>query len=383
MRNARPAPAFILLSVCVFQGAAARGSSPGSTGANFLTFGQGPRAIAMGESQVAVAEDAYAAYWNPAGLAAMEYPELALTYNKALEGTDQQYLSLAYPLRSGSVLDLNLTRLGMSSFQGYDAKGVQTRSVGANDYALGLAYGHTLIYDEAKRPGLNVGVNLKGIRESLDTAQAQTFAADFGAIAYYRPGPPRREGRPGQEWRLGFAAKNLGPSLKFDRGRSDLPSSYQIGLAWRGLPKGDSLTFSLDQVLSREEPFYIAAGAEYVVLRTLALRLGYRTGQDIGLGFRAGVGFKLKIFDLDYAFAGFGDLGQMHRMGLSIRLGGPVETTPPEERSLDAVLRKAARLMREKRYYEALLEYNKALDIDPGNRQALEGMKRANNALQP
>lgn len=237
-----------------------------------------------------------------------------------------------------------------------------------------------MIYDQAKQPRLNVGADLKGIRETLDAVSAQTFAADLGAIAYYRPGTA---GRSSQEWRLGLAAKNLGPGLKHDRDRSDLPSSYQLGLAWRGFPKGDSLTFSIDQVLSREEPFYIAAGAEYVVLRTLALRLGHRTGQDIGLGFRAGVGFNLKVFDLDYAFAGFGDLGLMHRVGFSIRLGGPVETTPPEERALDAVLRKAARLMRERRYYEAILEYDKAFEIDPGNRQALEGMKSANQSLQP
>lgn len=113
-----------LLFLCAgLAGLSARAGSPGSTGANFLTFGQGPRAIGMGESQVAVAEDAYAAYWNPAGLAAMEYPQIAITYNKALEGVDQQYFSLAYPLRLGSVVNLNLTRLGMSSFQGYDVRG--------------------------------------------------------------------------------------------------------------------------------------------------------------------------------------------------------------------------------------------------------------------
>jgi len=374
--------ALVFLSVCVLRGTASQAGSAGSAGANFLEFGQGPRAIGMGESQVAVAEDAYAAYWNPAGLAAVEHAQLALTYNKALEGVDQQYISLAYPLRQGSTLNLNFTRLGMSSFQGYDAQGVQTKSVGASDYALGAAYGRTLIADLAKRPVLNLGFNVKGIRESLDTESASAFAVDLGAIAYWRPGRVRTVSS-GQEWRLGLAAKNLGPGLKFDRDRSDLPSSYQIGLAWRGYPKGDSLTLSLDQVLSRDEPHYIAAGVEYVVLRTVALRLGYKTGQEVGSGFRAGAGFKLKVFDLDYAFAGFGDLGQMHRVGLSIRLAGPVEVTPPDDIALEAILRKAARLMSERRFYEAILEYDKALDIDRGNTQALEGMKRANQALQP
>jgi len=95
------------------------------------------------------------------------------------------------------------------------------------------------------------------------------------------------------------------------------------------------------------------------------------------------VGFKLKRMEVDYAFAGFGDLGEMHRVGLSLRLGGRVEVTPPEERGLGAVMRRGERLMQEGRYYEAILEFNKALDLDPGNRRALEQMRKANERLKP
>ena len=37
-------------------------------GAIFLLIAPGARAGGMGEAQVAVANDAYASYWNPAGL---------------------------------------------------------------------------------------------------------------------------------------------------------------------------------------------------------------------------------------------------------------------------------------------------------------------------
>lgn len=353
---------------------------PGSAGANFLKFAQGPRAVAMGESQVAAADDAYSAYWNPAGLAAMRYPELAMTHNKSFEGVDQQYLSLAYPLKAGSTLDLNLTRLAMSPFQGYDAQGVKTGEIKAGDYALGLAYGRTILRDERKQPLLNMGLNVKGIQENLDTASAKTFAADAGVIYYLRR--DLGEGR-NHEWRLGFAVKNVGPGLKFDEETSELPRSYQLGVAWLGHPKGDRLTFSLDQVLSRDEGYYMAAGAEYMVQRMIALRMGYRTGQDIGLGFRAGVGFKLKRMEVDYAYAGFGDLGQMHRVGVSVRLGGMVEVTPPEEEGLKIRMARGRRLMQEGRAYEAILEFNKILDIDPGNKEALEQMRKANEKLKP
>ncbi len=44
----------------------------------FLLISPGARAGGMGEAQVAVANDAYASYWNPAGLAFLEGSEIAL-----------------------------------------------------------------------------------------------------------------------------------------------------------------------------------------------------------------------------------------------------------------------------------------------------------------
>ena len=37
--------------------------------------------------------------------------------------------------------------------------------------------------------------------------------------------------------------------------------------------------------------------------------------------------------------------------------------------------------MKEGRYYEAVLELDQAMQIDPGNRKALEMMRRANDKL--
>ena len=49
-------------------------------GAVFLLISPGARAGGMGEAQVAVANDAYASYWNPAGLAFQEGSELAVMH---------------------------------------------------------------------------------------------------------------------------------------------------------------------------------------------------------------------------------------------------------------------------------------------------------------
>ena len=81
----------------------------GAATASFLKFTPSPRATGMGEAYTSITADAYAAYWNPAGLASLEVMEIAATYNQSFEDINHQYVSIAYPLRYGSVLDLNIT----------------------------------------------------------------------------------------------------------------------------------------------------------------------------------------------------------------------------------------------------------------------------------
>ena len=64
----------------------------------FLLIAPGARAGGMGEAQVAVANDAYASYWNPAGLAFLNNQELAAMHVNWLPGLadDLYYEFVAY-----------------------------------------------------------------------------------------------------------------------------------------------------------------------------------------------------------------------------------------------------------------------------------------------
>ena len=61
-------------------------SAQSEAGAIFLLIAPGARAGGMGEAQVAVANDAYASYWNPAGLGFLDGTELALMHVNWLPG---------------------------------------------------------------------------------------------------------------------------------------------------------------------------------------------------------------------------------------------------------------------------------------------------------
>ena len=76
-------------------------SAQSEAGAIFLLIAPGARAGGMGEAQTAVANDAYASYWNPAGLGFLDGRELALMHVNWLPGLadDLYYEFLAYRKR--------------------------------------------------------------------------------------------------------------------------------------------------------------------------------------------------------------------------------------------------------------------------------------------
>lgn len=359
----------------------------GTAAATFLKFSPSPRGTGMGEAYTSVAEDAYSAWWNPAGLGSVEGPELAATYNDSLEGVVHQYLSVAYPLRYGSTLGFNVTRLGVAPFQGYDAQGVKSGKVEASDVAVGGAYGRVLIKDEIERPVLNVGAGLKVISEKLHDVSANTAALDLGAIYYIRPANYWMRNVPAQEFRVAMAVRNLGPGLKFDQISSPLPLSATLGGSWHSHPGGSaSLILSLDQTYSNDDKYYAALGVEYVAFQLLSLRGGYRTGVSIGSGLRVGVGFRLSFMDIDYSMSPYGELGAMHKVGVSMRLGAPVAKQPlagksqrvtkaklmaPKERieKLDLFAKDFLELARKdlaaRRYISAAANIHKAFNLEP------------------
>src|ERR1700690_1513498 len=100
-----------------------RGSDAGTTSADFLNLGIGPRAVAMGEAQVGVADDVYAAFWNPAGLAQLETPQAGLVQTQYLQDITEQYLAYAQPTHSLGTFGGSLTYLGSGAYQSYDAAG--------------------------------------------------------------------------------------------------------------------------------------------------------------------------------------------------------------------------------------------------------------------
>ncbi|MBI5242746.1 MAG: hypothetical protein HY922_03555, partial [Elusimicrobia bacterium] len=120
---------------------------------------------------------------------------------------------------------------------------------------------------------------------------------------------------------LGLAVQNIGPTVKFQQASENLPLNIRMGGAYAFTVGRQKSALALDVTKERSEGALIGFGAETIVAKALALRLGYNTRNAAGPGVSVGVWWLLSNFSFDYAFVPFGDLGNAHRLSVTLRWG--------------------------------------------------------------
>ena len=70
--------------------------------ASFLNVGVGARGLGMGGAYTALADDANALYWNPAGLSKLEKREFTASHAELFENTWLDFLAYAHPTSQGT-----------------------------------------------------------------------------------------------------------------------------------------------------------------------------------------------------------------------------------------------------------------------------------------
>lgn len=367
-------PARLLMAFLIWPGFVTA-KDAGTTAFNFLKLGVGPRAIGMGEAQVGLADDAYATWWNPAGLAQLERPEIALTHHSYVQSINQQYLAGAWPTKRWGTVAASVNYWNYGDIPGFDAAGQATSSFDAHDMAFGLSYGRSLYADRRKASQLSAGITGKWLRESIADTSATAFAGDIGV--HWAAG--KSLGSELEGFRAGLAIRNLGTSAKFDRDEFSLPRLLAAGIAWTGSWRQELLTIALDTEQPEKGNSAVSGGLELWTLRTFVIRGGYTSKGDIGNGLRLGAGFRFQTVQVDYAYSNQGDFGSAHRVGMNFRFG-----KPPENQLVlaESWYEKGVKDFRRARYTDALVNFNKALEIDPQHPQALAMMKQTYEKLK-
>lgn len=304
-------------------------SGAGSTSANFEKITMGARAAGMGDGFTAVADDATAIYWNPAGLVLARGTQFSLTHGEWLVGVTHEYFAFSQNLERDGAFGGSLGYLGTGAFPSAletpsGAYGGAGDNISASSYTATAAYAqrlgnwipgsfanHSLLGLTATVVGQNVvNVGSAGIAFNLG------YMYEIQRKVFY----------------LGALLSNVGTSVQ-DFAQ---PLHYKLGASYRLrnlLLKKDYDLIALDTNGYIDTGIGFNLGDEYKLTfgrNDVAVRLGYRTGNDLSdvTGLTAGVGIAHRFDDfqagLDYAFVPYGVLGLTHRITLNVVIGGAV-----------------------------------------------------------
>lgn len=324
----------VLLLVLLLGTFAAESYAVSEAGVIFLMISPGARAAGMGEAFVAIADDATAVYWNPAGLAYQSGREITLMHTNWLPqfGSDLYYDFLAYrqEIEGIGVIGANVTYLNLGEQTRTDENANELGTFNSHEFAITVAYGTRIAEN------MSIGIGLRFIRSSLSDVgagsekgdgKANAFAVDLGWL--YKAGFIRGLS-------FGLNLSNLGPKITYiDASQaSPLPTNLKVGVAYKVLDtEFNRLTvaFDFNKLLVKaykdgtSDPWYKAlytswddglkdaiygAGLEYWYSNLIALRTGYHVDEEGKANYATfGFGIKYSLYRFDFGYVATGDEG--------------------------------------------------------------------------
>lgn len=283
----------------------------GTVGAQFLKIGYGARAAGMGGAYTAVADDASAIFWNPAGIARLvdnvlsfnhvAWPaEIAMTQAAYVWSFDWLPGTLAVSARS-LYMDEQPVRTVL------DDRGESGEFFDAGDVAFGLTYARSLT------DKFSAGVSGYYIREGLAEYSASAYTFDFGTL--YNTGF--------RSLKIGMTIANIGSDMKFLERSVKIPTVFRVGMSMN-LYRDDSHSFLASGEFSHPPDNQERGnfGGEYSFREFFHVRGGYNYRYDAeGVAAGVGIRFPASISSnavVDYAFTDMEELGRAHRFSLEL-----------------------------------------------------------------
>lgn len=291
-----------LFMICGFFSVQAA-TNPANTGLAFLKIGIGGRAVGLGNAYTAVANDASATYWNPAGLAQLMKSEFMFTHNSWFQDISHDFFGYTFSRGSNAFgVSFISTKIG----------GIERRVkpsneplgyIDARDFMVGLSYARPL------GEQLLIGITIKYLYEKIYVESSYGIAGDIGVLY----------GLPVEGLTLGLTVQNLGKMSEMRTTATELPALVRSGIAYQLPPIGiGNALIAADVLKVIDGTLHVNMGMELVLKNIIALRGGYLTGYD-DRGLQAGFGVELSRYRLDYAYAPFSsDIGNSHRISLGI-----------------------------------------------------------------
>lgn len=189
-----------------------------TTAVPFLQIEPDSRAAGMGMAGVAVADNAYAPFWNPAGLAGQTGTEVSFTHAPWLPALganlSYEHLSGKYGLGSAGTLGGHLTYFDLGTQTATDETGFELGTFSSYEFALGLSYGYPVTENFAIGTGARlIYSNLTGGTDvgGASTSAGTSFGVDLGAKY---TGPDLGLGQSSRPT-VAFNLANMGPGISY------------------------------------------------------------------------------------------------------------------------------------------------------------------------
>lgn len=289
-----------------------------TVGMPFLKLGVGARPVAMGEAFTAVADDANAMFWNPAGMGMMKGIDVSLMFMNLYGDVGYASGATVFPIE----------RKGRASM------GVAAAYLSATDTLRdeeGRTQGEFSLYDVLGSAGVgwqlnryvSLGASAKFVASKIYNYHAYSLLGDFGLKV-----------KPTKYLYLGLVLQHLGTPRRFIYDIEFAPTTVRGGLALLFPLKGSHLLFASDLAWPIDDPPTVGVGGEFKIYLSpeggmgssgLAIRGGYRSGYHLGTwgGFSFGLGYEYEFtkvlhLTLDAVYFSYGFLGGSERLSLGV-----------------------------------------------------------------
>ena len=359
----RRTAALALLFGLMLTGGAVRTAQAQTGGAAvvFLMIEPDSRSAGLGNAGVALADNASAIFWNPAGLAYQRGAELALTHSNWLPefnaGLFYEYLVGKYHVEGLGTFGAHITYLNLGENTQTDGTGVELNKFKSYDLAAGASFGFNVTENLALGTGIRLiysnlagGVSVEGQEAKAGVSSGFDFGALYKTPSFSLGGAEARAS-------FGLNLANMGPAIQYSDGpqKDPIPTTLRLGYAFTfDFDEYNSLTFVNDftkmltnidadstvesgrrvdpwyqaifsswgpidvqlnpsneeetQTLSALQQLLIGVGAEYWYDQLFAFRAGYfyenpYNGNRKFLTFGAGVRYNIIGVDFSYIYA--------------------------------------------------------------------------------
>ena len=266
---------------------------------DYLQYGVGARALAMGGAYSGLANEASAGYWNPAGLALMDEFEISSMYASFFEGTSLNFIASAHPL-GPKIGTFAITDVLLYS-GGFEERDYLNNLISDDESIVH----NTIICSYARKMGrVCAGINLKLVQEKDMGYAGSGYGFDLGGMYQFS-----------SVLRVGMMLANIvQPRIILREEENIYKMNFKGGVSME--PFKDKITMTIDANRLEGEDVYYCGGMEISPWGKL---VNFRVGLNHLSEITYGLGVSRGPVGIDYGYSGHESLGDLHRVSFSLK----------------------------------------------------------------